>query len=225
MEIETSDNAIPCCLCGTMIKSNPANMCLNCLKTQVDITEGIPKQQQIFWCRGCGRYQRNTGWIFAEFESKELLTLLLKKIKNLNKIVKLKDATFQWTEPHSRRLKVKLTIQKEVFNFAVLQQTFVVEYMVQNLQCPECQRSYTEHVWKASCQVRQKVKHKRTFFLSGTTSSETQYLRESLRSQRANRWTRFFLGEQSRCSTPIRLSSKCCTYTNKDLKATNISRR
>jgi len=130
----------------------------------VDITEGIPKQQQIFWCRGCGRYQRSTGWIFAELESKELLTLLLKKIKNLNKIVKLKDATFQWTEPHSRRLKVKLTIQKEVFSFAVLQQSFVVEYVVQNLQCPDCQRSYTEHVWKANCQVRQKVKHKRTFF-------------------------------------------------------------
>ena len=41
--------------------------------------------------------------------------------------VKLVDAGFVWTEPHSRRLKVKLTIQKEVLNGAILQQTFVCE--------------------------------------------------------------------------------------------------
>jgi nonsense-mediated mRNA decay protein 3 len=49
----------------------------------------------------------------CELESKELLALCLKKIKGLNK-VKLVDAGFIWTEPHSRRLKIKLTIQKEV---------------------------------------------------------------------------------------------------------------
>lgn len=41
--------------------------------------------------------------------------------------VKLIDAGFIWTEPHSRRLKLKLTIQKEVMNGAILQQTFVVD--------------------------------------------------------------------------------------------------
>ena len=50
----------------------------------------------------------------------------MKKVKGLNK-VKLVDAGFLWTEPHSRRLKVKVTIQKEVLNGAILQQTFVVE--------------------------------------------------------------------------------------------------
>ena len=30
--------------------------------------------------------------------------------------VKLVDAGFIWTEPHSKRLKTKLTIQKEVLN-------------------------------------------------------------------------------------------------------------
>lgn len=47
-------------------------------------------------------------------ESRELLTFCVKKIKGLTK-VKLVDAGFVWTEPHSRRLKVKLTVQKEVF--------------------------------------------------------------------------------------------------------------
>lgn len=53
-------------------------------------------------------------WQFCERESKELLSLCLKKIKGLNR-VKLLDASFIWTEPHCRRIKVKITIQKEVF--------------------------------------------------------------------------------------------------------------
>lgn len=52
-----------------------------------------------------------------ERESKELLAFCLKKIKGLN-TVKLIDAQFIWTEPHSRRIKLKLVIQKEVINNA-----------------------------------------------------------------------------------------------------------
>jgi nonsense-mediated mRNA decay protein 3 len=37
----------------------------------------------------------------------------LKKLKGLAK-VRLTDARFIWTEPHSKRLKVAMTIQKEV---------------------------------------------------------------------------------------------------------------
>jgi nonsense-mediated mRNA decay protein 3 len=93
-----------------------------------------------------------------------MMALCLKKIKGLDKRVKLVDAVFIWTEPHSRRIKVKLTVQKEVFNSSIMQQTFVVEFVVANQQCPECQKSWTEHTWTHCVQVRQKVKHKRTFF-------------------------------------------------------------
>jgi len=79
--------------------------------------------------------------------------------------VKLIDAGFIWTEPHSKRLKVKLTIQKDVLNGVKLQQVFAVEFLVQNQQCDACQRSYTDHTWRASVQVRQRVEHKKTFFL------------------------------------------------------------
>ena len=75
------------------------------------------------------------------------------------------DAGFIWTEPHSRRLKVKLVIQKEVLNGVRLQQAFAVEFVLQNQQCDACQRSYTDHTWRAMVQVRQKVDHKKTFFL------------------------------------------------------------
>lgn len=73
------------------------------------------------------------------------------------------DAAFLWTEPHSKRLKVKITVQKEVVNGTLLQQTFVVEFVVANLQCDECKQTYTPHLWQSQVQVRQKVDHMRSF--------------------------------------------------------------
>lgn len=46
-----------------------------------------------------------------------------------------------------------------------MQQVFVVEFVVQNMQCTDCQKSFTEHTWVAVVQVRQHRKHKRTMFL------------------------------------------------------------
>jgi hypothetical protein len=85
----------------------------------------------VLWCKECGRWlQPPKNWTRALLESKELLTFCIKRVRNLNK-TKLIDAGFIWTEPHSKRLKLKLTIQKEVFNGAILQQTFVVEFVVE----------------------------------------------------------------------------------------------
>lgn len=50
-------------------------------------------------------------WIACDRDSKELLALLLKKIKGLNK-AKIINAGFIWTESHSKRIKVKITIEK-----------------------------------------------------------------------------------------------------------------
>ena len=64
------------------------------------------------------------------------------------------DASFIWTEPHSRRLKVKLTVQGEVLNGAILQQTFVVEYIVETNMCMDCTRAVTNpNQWTACVQV------------------------------------------------------------------------
>ncbi|KAH0512201.1 60S ribosomal export protein NMD3 [Microtus ochrogaster] len=71
-------------------------------------------------------------------------------------LVRLVDACFVWTEPHSKRLKVKLTIQKEVMNGAILQQVFVVDYVVQSQMCGDCHRVEAKDFWKAVIQVRQK---------------------------------------------------------------------
>lgn len=34
---------IRCCVCGVMTEPNAANTCIHCLKSQIDITEGITR--------------------------------------------------------------------------------------------------------------------------------------------------------------------------------------
>jgi len=36
-----------CCLCGASILPNPSNMCVTCIRSQVDITEGLSKSVSV----------------------------------------------------------------------------------------------------------------------------------------------------------------------------------
>lgn len=129
----------------------------------MDISEGIQREATLHICRDCERWlQPPAHWISAAPESRELLALCLRKLRGLSK-VRIIDASFIWTEPHSRRVKVKITIQQEAFQGTILQQTFEVEYVVAYHQCPDCAKSFTANTWRAVVQVRQKVPHKRTF--------------------------------------------------------------
>ncbi|RYO98924.1 hypothetical protein DL764_006957 [Monosporascus ibericus] len=126
-------------------------------------TEGVQREATLHYCRDCDRWLLPpSSWVAAAPESRELLALCLKKLRGLQK-VRIVDASFIWTEPHSRRVRVKLTIQDSVSDGVLLQQSFEVVYVVAWQQCPECAKSYTANVWRASVQVRQKVLHKRTF--------------------------------------------------------------
>ena len=163
---------VPCCLCGTMIEPNPASMCISCLRTQVDITSNIPRQYTLHWCKNCGRFHHNNVWVTAPPESPELLQMLVKTVRGISKL-KLVDASFVWTEPHSRRLKIKLTVQKEVFavahgsttSGAVVQQQLIAEFAMEHLYCPDCHKSQGIHQWSAQVQLRQRgADHKRTLF-------------------------------------------------------------
>ncbi|KAI3647967.1 hypothetical protein MP228_008188 [Amoeboaphelidium protococcarum] len=153
-----------CCQCGVPTPQNPANMCVNCIRNDVDLSDGIAKQQVVNWCRNCDRFlQPPNSWVTCALESKELMALLLRKIKGLNK-VKLVDASFIWTEAHSRRLITQLTVQGEPYPQLILQQQFQIEWIVQNQMCEACTRLMAQDSWNATVQLRQKVKHKRTFF-------------------------------------------------------------
>jgi len=121
-------------------------------------------------CRGCSRWHQDAGkWIGCELESRELMALCLTNVSGLKKRkgegdrVRLVDAAWVWTEPHSMRLKIRLTIQREVLTGTILQQSFIVEFVVRNQQCVECQAAFRTGSWKSLVQVRQRVNHKRTF--------------------------------------------------------------
>jgi len=129
-----------CCNCGAPIDgtTSAGALCYDCIKLTVDISEGIQREATLHICRDCDRWLSVTSgkqWLVAAPESRELLALCLRKINGLSK-VRVIDASFIWTEPHSRRVKVKITIQKEQFEGTILQQTFEVEYVVAYQQCP-----------------------------------------------------------------------------------------
>ncbi|KAI6659338.1 60S ribosomal export protein NMD3 [Oopsacas minuta] len=155
---------IVCCMCGESITPNPTSMCILCLKAQVNVTQSISTQNQLQWCRFCDRYlQPPNSWLNVSIESRELLAHCLKKIKGYGgrDQPRLVDAGFTWTEPHSRRIKVWLTLQADVMG-SILQQKCHVEFIVMHLICSDCHRAETNTSWRATVQLRQRAVHKKT---------------------------------------------------------------
>jgi len=168
LEVRRNTMRILCCVCGEPIEPNTTNMCVSCAKSHFDITSDIPRHGSINHCKGCDRWladpKNANSYVEAGRESKELLAILLKQIKHtLGKETKLVDADFIWTEPHSKRLKVKITIQKEVQHGAWLEQSLVIEFIEAGGFCLECHRQEAKDFWKCVVQVRQKRSHKKTF--------------------------------------------------------------
>ncbi|EFO89060.1 hypothetical protein CRE_14247 [Caenorhabditis remanei] len=131
LEMKQTVGLMACCEYGVAIEPNPANMCSGCLRSRVDITEGIQRSCTIYMCKFCDRYfVPPSAWMRAELESRELLSICLKKLKPMLTKVRLTDACFVWSEAHSKHIKVKITIQKEVFTNTILQQAVVVEFTV-----------------------------------------------------------------------------------------------
>jgi nonsense-mediated mRNA decay protein 3 len=162
---QTGAATILCCRCGAAIDGTLATgaLCIDCIKLTYDCTQGIPRESTVHFCRDCDRFLLPpTTWISAAPESRELLALCLKRLPGLHK-VRIVDAAFVWTEPHSRRIRVRITVQDSVGEGVLLQQSFEVVYVVATQQCSECSKSFTHHAWRACVQVRQKVLHKRTF--------------------------------------------------------------
>lgn len=169
---------ITCANCGKAMESKGVAVCGDCIRLSVDVTANIQKTGTLVFCRKCGRLQVPPNqWIVAPPESRELLAAILKRIKGLYKSggsaggasgagARLMDARFIWTEPHSRRLKLKITVQGEApeYQNVLVQQSFEAEFVEQGSQCPDCAKSYTANTWVACIQVRQRVPHKRTLY-------------------------------------------------------------
>ena len=165
---------IPCCLCGQMITPNAANQCSTCLAQQFDLKGllqgsgsskgGTGHELVIHQCRQCRKFARtDTVWEYAEPESPQLLQICLKHIPALNNNshainqynLRVMDAIWVWTEPHSMRLKIRLTVRGEIENTPV-QQRVLIEFIIKFHQCQACNREYTNRTWHAVVQLRQK---------------------------------------------------------------------
>ncbi|KAF2290505.1 hypothetical protein GH714_014162 [Hevea brasiliensis] len=162
--IRQTIGSVLCCKCGIPMQPNAANMCVKCLRSEVDITEGLQKHVIIRHCPECDSYLHPPStWIKAQLESNELLAYCTKGLKLRG--ARMVHAEFVWTEPHSKRIKVRLRVQKEVLNGVVLEQAYVVEYFQQESMCETCSRIQANpEQWVASVQLRQHVSHRRTFF-------------------------------------------------------------
>mmetsp|Transcript_5364 Transcript_5364/g.7967 ORF Transcript_5364/g.7967 Transcript_5364/m.7967 type:complete len:594 (+) Transcript_5364:95-1876(+) len=166
---------IPCCLCGVLILPNSANQCGACLAQQFDLKSILSKGPQggdliIHQCRRCRRYQHTESYFQEhEPESASLLALCLKNVPALSSSnsyrsnglssVTLLDASWIWTEPHSMRLKLRLTIRADVGESprcVTVQQRVPIEFHVHWGQCKDCKREYTNRTWQAVVQLRLK---------------------------------------------------------------------
>ena len=151
---------IVCCICGTTMDANAEGICDVCAKKNIDITVGITKTGAVTFCRNCERFNR-PPWMKIPRESQDMMNLCLSKLKGLNK-VQLIDSSFIYTEEHSKVIKIKITIQKEV-NKSLISTSFIAEIKEDWTQCDDCKKTFTPHIWRACVQLRQKVNHKRTF--------------------------------------------------------------
>lgn len=86
---------------------------------------------------------------YMEPESPELLAVCLKQLPALSShaepSIKVVDAMWVWSEPHSMRLKLRLTVRATIKGVLV-QQRVLVELKIQFKQCLECNREYTNRV-------------------------------------------------------------------------------
>ena len=170
--ISNTVNKIPCCICGTMILPNAANQCPSCLAQNFDLksmvqgnTVGDPiivKQ-----CRQCRRFNSRVDsdhYQYCEPESSELMSICLKHVPILNKKghsnqtynkIHIVDAIWIWTEPHSMRLKIRLTVRTDIGEVTI-QQRVPVLFQIKWKMCSNCDRQYTNRTWQALVQLRQK---------------------------------------------------------------------
>ncbi|CAL4945481.1 unnamed protein product [Urochloa decumbens] len=158
-----------CCTCGVAMPPNAANTCARCLRARVDITEGVPRHAAVVYCPACSSYlQPPRSWLRAAPESPELMQVLLRRV--VRQIARLgaaiAAAELVFTEPHSKRLKLRLRIRREVLRCVTMEQTHVVEFTVHDRLCDACGRAQqadaADHQWSAVVQVRQRASHRRT---------------------------------------------------------------
>lgn len=69
--------------------------------------------------------------------------------------MKLLESGWIYSDVSTNELKFKLIIQKEVLNGVPMDKEITLVYDIQKIQCDECRRSFTPHMYSCKVQVRQ----------------------------------------------------------------------
>lgn len=156
---------VPCCMCGSMILPNEACLCVVCLQRETSLQNEKEDVNELIQCKSCNKWCSHIGkdtWVYHELESAGLLGLCVKKLGSISK-AKILDAAWIWTEPHSRRLKLYVDIEKAVLDGKMkVQQRVVAEFVLKSKHCSDCIRSESDHSWGAMIQLRQRNNHQRS---------------------------------------------------------------
>ncbi len=167
----TTSATIGCCVCGTPVDASVLihGHCASCAAKDKHLAPpmiDLDRELLLHKCDRCGRYRRSNqqhSWVHAEDESPQLLALALKLVQRPKHDAAITDARFLYTEPHSRRLKLKLTLSSDLGATATLQRSCVAEIVVHPMACDECARAAAKQpAWSAKVQLRQKAEHPRT---------------------------------------------------------------
>ena len=151
---------IVCCLCSAVIDANPRGTCEACFRKSLSIKTSIPTEFEVIVCKTCKRYLR-PPYVKIEKETPEMMQLCLSRIKSYDKKVKIIDSNFIYTEPHSKLIKIKVTLEKEVEK-NIITQNLIIDFKEKWLLCRDCQKMQTPHIWVSCVQIRQRVPHKKT---------------------------------------------------------------
>lgn len=171
--------SILCPLCGIKFTPTEQNICPACTLSSLENETVLSPNEEQQYCIYCRRYER-PPWINCERESAELLGAMLKKVRGLNKS-ELRDAKFVWTEPHSKRIRIKIEFVRTVNEHTRVQQTEIVEFVEKYTQCPDCRRSFTPHDWNTLIQIRQHASHRRTLMALEQNLMRQKWTEKALR--------------------------------------------
>ena len=181
---------IVCCLCSAVIDANPRGTCEACLKKSLNIKTCIPTEFELQYCKGCKRFLR-PPYVKIERDSADMMKLCLSRIKSYDKKVKIIDSNFIYTEPHSKVIKIKISIQKEVEK-NILSQNLIIEFKEKWNLCRDCQKLQTPHTWSSCVQIRQRVPHKKTMLYLEQIILKNKMQKSSLYFEEANDGFDFF---------------------------------
>ena len=181
---------IVCCLCSAVIDANPRGTCEACFRKSLSIKTSIPTEFEIIVCKECKRFLR-PPYVKIERESADMMNLCLSRIKSYDKKVKIIDSNFIYTEPHSKVIKIKVTLEKEVEK-NIITQNLVIDFKEKWLLCRDCQKVQTPYVWASCVQIRKRVPHKKTMLYLEQIILHNKMQKNALNFREANDGFDFF---------------------------------